>query len=191
MPPGFFGNSPYDQFAASVTPQWRREEFAPSYPSQSIIHVVDISSTGHVHRSHLQLTKRESVPLEVEEYTAEYLTRLEAERQALKTERGDIKTRLVVYAGHHYDDGFVRDLYGVEFGIEPSFFNAYDRDNYLRLFPEEDPPSFLQFGRGWRAKFVDLECDHPLIKKGVTISKGNRSLKDILCLMGFSPDLFA
>jgi hypothetical protein len=92
-----------------------------------------------------------------------------------------MKTRLVLFSNRGGHDEFVGDLYGVEFQIEPSFFAACEHtlnssvsvEQGHALYLEEDPPAFLNLGRGWCAKFVDQGYDHPLVRKGVTIGKGN------------------
>jgi hypothetical protein len=35
----------------------------------------------------------------------------------------------------------------------------------------EEPPSFIDFGIGIRVKIIDGNYDHPLTRKGVTVSK--------------------
>jgi len=162
-------DEPYLDFAKSVTPPWRHKEFEKPRGQfrRSIsapISVVDISSTGDFHAVQVALTESELRPGQ------EYQSRLASERQALRTEDGDIAIRLVIFS---MDLRFVCDLYGVEFQIEPSFFVARQNGVFDRsfCFLEEEPPSFVELGDRWCVKVIDGAYDHPLIRKGVTMSK--------------------
>jgi hypothetical protein len=160
----------------------------------SIIRVIDISSAGNIHDFQLNLTDEECW-----RHSEKYQVRLEVEHQALRDEAGDVKTRLVLFSDRRGHDEFVKDLYGVEFQIEPSFFVACEPtltssvsvEHGHMLFLEEDPPAFLNLGRGWCAKFVDQGYDHPLVRKGVTIGKGDPYLIKLSYLLAFSLGLSA
>jgi hypothetical protein len=180
----------YYELAKSVTPQWRWEEgvgqefkyVASLAEVEHAFRVVDISSIGNIHDSCVKL-----IGQEVYGDKEEYRTRLEAERRSLRAEARDIKTRLVIFShpqSSYQFNRFVGDLYGVEFRIEPAFFractSAHEAGNRPTLFLQEEPPSFIDFGNGWCAKFIDHGCDHPLTKKGVEISKSNSSLQRYL-----------
>lgn len=151
--------TPYLEFAKSVTPGWRQQDVLRRLqaPLMSELRVVDISSTGEVHDC----------------WWAKYKTRLEEERQALRDERGDVKTRLVLFTGGSTSLRDVCELYGVEFQIEPSFFLAcaHGGQKFGRplLFLDEDPPTFLNLGRGICVKIVDKQFNHPFIQNGGTI----------------------
>jgi hypothetical protein len=170
----------YQEFAKSVTPLWRHQELEKLeqryyWDFKALTSIVDISLTGNVHGVQLELTESESC------FRQEYQSRLEAERQALRKEDGDIAIRLVIFRRPHQ---FVRDLYGVEFQIEPSFFLAcgHGLDHRSLCVLQEEPPCFIDLGRKCCVKFVDGNYDHPLTRKGVTISKGSRSLCEAFLL---------
>lgn len=182
-------NGRYINFARSVRPQWRQSSFEISHFPRSTIRVVDISSTGSIHDCHLQLSEKETQPRHIKDYE----TRLEAECQAIKTEVGDVKTRLVLFDRPLGHDESVMDLYGVEFRIEQSFFNAcfVDNPDYRDKRFQDDPPTFLDLGKGCCARFVDQDFDHPLIRRGVTVGEGYPDFEETLCSFRLSLDLFA
>lgn len=158
---------PYEAFAKSVTPKWRHDLWFTPDLNGDPIHVVDISSTGNIHHHHLELG------YEAFFKTGHYEARLGAEREALRNEGRDIKTRLVLFSPSHHMDKFLCDLYGVDFQIEPSFFVACKPAGSRPLFLHEDPPAFLDLGRGCCAKFVHQHYDHPLIRRGLTLGEGD------------------
>ena len=164
----------------SVVPEWRHHLVTPllKFPIGSQVQIIDVSPSGYVSESTLQYDG--SVSREDEKYKK----RLENERQALKAETKHvlIKTRLVLFSGRGVKDFLLYDLYGLEFGIDPYFFFACtDQANDTPLFPEEDPPAFLNFGEGWCAKIIDQNFDHPLTRGGVTVSKCNVILARAFC----------
>lgn len=155
----------YDEFARSMVPRWRPEDRVPRFGRHSPIHVVDISSTGEVRQSVLLIADFTS------NRDPQYLVQLEAQREALKTEDGDIRTRLVLSSDVWTSRGFLYDLYGVEFAIKPAFFEAAMRSNQQSSWLlGEHIPTFLDLGRGYVAKFIGKDFDHPLTRKGVNIS---------------------
>lgn len=129
----------------------------------TVIRIVDISTAGTIKESHLEVS------------LSEYQNRLDAERQTLRYEGGDLETRLVLFSPKGCINSLICDLYGVEFRIEPSFFAACTppaASNYrFSSVLEEDPPTFLRLGRGRCAKLVAQNSDHPLVRKGVAISE--------------------
>lgn len=149
--------------------------------STSVIRIVDISTAGNIAESHLELGQSELLD------KAQYKDRLDAERQTLRKEGGDLKTRLVLFSPLYRIDDFICDLYGVDFRIEPSFFAACtppaSRAYRFSSVLDEGPPNFLRLGRGWCAKLVGQDCNHPLVSKGVAISEGNlHRLQGLPCL---------
>ena len=164
-------DKPYREFARSVLPQWRHDSHFQSHLSTSVIRIVDISTAGDIDESPLELGPSELLD------KGQYMNRLDVERQTLRDQGGDLKTRLVVFSPDHCIDDFICDLYGVDFRIEPSFFAACIPPTNLthRYSPvlEEDSPTFLRLGRGCCAKLVGQDCHHPLVSKGVAISEGN------------------
>lgn len=176
----------YKEFSASVTPRWRKDlQFSANHfhKGNSAFRIIDVSSTGAVDDLYLELNedeKNDAFKYRDGNPDNRYQTRLEVERQALRAEQKDIRTRLVLFEQSETTTGFIHDLYGIEFQIEPSFFIACTSINWRSthpsfyytpsLFPKEDPPAFLSFGKGWCAKLVQRDFDHPLIKRGAVIS---------------------
>lgn len=142
----------------------------------SAFHTIDISSTGSVHTSSMELS-----PEERSWSPDKYLARLETERGALKFVPNNIKTRLVVFEQDEDFANFVNffhNLYFLEFRIGHPFLRACSSREPL-LFPEESSPAILNLGEGWCAKFIDREFDHPLTRSGMTISRDNLNLVEI------------
>ena len=137
MDPPRLPGSRYDTFQLSMTPQWRKDRLSSSVHMQNTVHIVDISSTGDVHRSLLKVNMGGSTSLSSKDYSREYQARLEEESQALRIEGEDLKTRLVLFSNDF--SGFVRDLCGVEFQLERSFFDACTPNLSPHLFLEESP----------------------------------------------------
>jgi hypothetical protein len=135
----------YEEFVESVTPQWRFD--LRFFHDRSLtafdrgFQVLDFSSTGDLRKSLLELTHEEKDDIQ------KYRARLEAERQALKAEGKDIKIRLVMFSG--VAGTLLRDLYGIEFRIEPSFlgdcerFAPWSRFDSSPLFVEDMTPTSL------------------------------------------------
>lgn len=172
----------YKEFANSVTPQLRGGILAHRSHHPSRFQTVDISSTGKVDSSILELTDEETRNIE------KYHARLEAERRALTALSKDVKTRLVLFEQREVESGFVHDLYGLEFQVEPSFFRACinyrsNPDYKPFVFVEGGPPAFLRLGKGWGAKFIDRGFNHALTRGGMTISTGSLHLDETSCLL--------
>jgi hypothetical protein len=156
----------YDDFVASVAPAWRADLKIPRRWWSAPFSVIDVSSTGEM--SVFQVTQPE-----FDEIAETYDSWLHAERQALRTGSKDLKTRLVLF---QQADFVLLDLYGAEFRIHPSFFLACDLgssdpNRWRASLLKEDPPTFVDMGKGWCAKIIGEECDHPLTRNGVSISE--------------------
>ena len=160
--------SSYYEFERSLTSKCmarlRPVDLQHAYKSNfTTVRIIDVLPTGIIRES--------SMELQVNVFpTADgYQNRLAMEREALIADSKDIKTRLVLFVEEPRRITLFKDLYGVEFEIESSFFRACEGESLGDVFLGDEPPAFLDLGSKCCAKVIDQKFDHPLIKRGVNV----------------------
>lgn len=169
----------YEEFENAVDSKDGFTEYfvGSDYLCQSF-RTIDISTTGSIDDS-----GPTSVSMRISR--GEYRDRLEVERLRLRSLHKDVKTRLVLFNLQFSHASFIKDLYGIEFLIEPCFFEACK----MGSASYRGRPDVLDLGWGCCAKLIDRDFDHPLIRRGLAISEDPLEVCEQFVLTMLSPNI--